>query len=204
MANKPILALRAMLPFLLVVLSCGGGSGIDPRFRIEAESPHLQQIARSINGSDLWEEYLDQVQPSRSSSSPVASFTLTMERKSFRSVGGDYDPGKIYVEFVAKSLRSGDLLIKQDPEVDLDPFMIGRFPANASREQIQELVFKAMEEKIYPYMDRWVNLAAIHAMGQESTYGSYFVSTLEKLASDSWASGDLKNAAREALRKIQG
>jgi hypothetical protein len=197
MVHKHAVAAVLIAPVALLSLSCGGG--LDPRCRIEAESPHRDEIARSVAGSDLWDEYFGHI----SSSSTLVSFSLTMERRTFKSFGGDYDPGKIIVTFVATNLRkSGAELVKQDPEVALDPFMIGSFPSNPTREQVQEIVFKAMEEKIYPYVDRWVNLAAIHAMGQEGTSGQTFVSTLEELVADSWTSGDMKGAAREALKMI--
>lgn len=199
MVHKRALAVVLLVPAAVFTLSCGGG-GLDPRCSIEAEGPHRQQIAKSVAGSDLWNEYFDHV----SSSSTLVTFSLSMERRTFKSVGGDYDPGKIIVTFIAKNVRkSGAELVKQDPEVALDPFMIGSFPSNPTREQVQEIVFKAMEDKIYPYVDRWVNLAAINAMGQEGTSGQGFVPTLEELVADSWTSGDMKGAARKALKMIE-
>ena len=83
-------------------------------------------------------------------------------------------------------------------------FLIGNFGKDASREEMQEIAFRDAEKEAYPFVDRWINLAAIKAMGLEGTSGKIFVPTLEKLLEDAWAGSDLKNASREALRRIRG
>jgi hypothetical protein len=53
-------------------------------------------------------------------------------------------------------------------------------------------------------MDRWVNLAAIRAVGQEGTDGRALESVLNDLMEDRWTSSDMRNEAAVALEKIRG
>jgi hypothetical protein len=182
-------------------LGCTGGK-VDPRVRIDAPARHVAQIAKSVNGSKLWQAYLDHRE--KAGAGPHAEFVLEVEQQQFKSFGGDYDPGKITFDFKAISLKDGRVLFEKDGEVNLDSFMLAKADRNATRDQIQEIAFKATEEKVYPYMDRWVNLAAIRAMGQEGTDGRAFESILDDLMEDRWTSGDMRNEAAVALKKIRG
>ena len=202
--NRYALIAGALMCGVVVFAGCGPSSEIDPRCSIQAEGPHRRQLAKSVNASNLWKEFFKQKQPSKSGASPLVEFTFTVKRSAHRSGGGDYDRGTIAVDFKAKSTANGRLLYKNDMEVRLQEFMIGVFDKDATREQVQEIAFKATEEKVYPYLDRWVAISAIRAMGNEGSAGSRFVSTLDELVESSWTAGDLRAAAEEALRSIKG
>ena len=186
----------AMLVVAAVIVACGPSEEIDPRCTIKADGQHTKEIAKAVNGSRLWQTYFEKAS---SGSSPVVEFQFTVERKKFRSTGGDYDPGQISVDFKAKSAKDRRLLYKNDMEVRLKDFMVS-FGKEVSREEIQEMAFRATEEKVYPYLNRWVNITAVRAMGSE---GDRFVPTLEKMIEDSWTSSDLRFAAEEALKQIR-
>ena len=179
-------------------------TGPDPRCRLDVGVEHRASLARFVNRSELWQTYLDHKQPSRKGASAVVAMKLTTERKARKSYGGDYDPGTVYLTFEVTNLGTGKTVYDRDGHVDLAEFFIGKVPNNATREQIQETVFKATEEKVLPYIHRWVELAAIHAMGQEGRYGTSFVSVLRALTEDRWTTEDKHAAAVEALRQIQG
>jgi hypothetical protein len=120
-----------------------------------------------------------------------------------KSYGGDYDPGIVAVDFRATSLKNGRLLYKKDMSISLQDFMIGFFDKNEmSRKEVQEMVFKATEEKAYPYLDRWVQMAAIRAMGNEGSSGGGFKRILNELIEDKWTSQDMRRAAEQALQQI--
>jgi hypothetical protein len=73
-----------------------------------------------------------------------------------------------------------------------------------TREQIQNAVFAQTEDKIFPYLDRWVNVAAVRAMALESgAIAESLVPILEEQAKDPWAE-DLASEAQLALRQIRG
>jgi hypothetical protein len=182
-------------------LGCTSGK-VDSRVRIDAPARHVTQIAKSVNGSKLWQAYLDH--QGKAGAGPYAEFVLEVEQQRFKSYGGDYDRGKITFEFKVISLKNGRPLFEKDGEVDLDSFMLAKVDRNATRDQIQEIAFKATEEKVYPYMDRWVNLAAIRAVGQEGTDGRALESVLNDLMEDRWTSSDMRNEAAVALEKIRG
>jgi hypothetical protein len=187
----------------LAALSLGCTSGkVDQRVRIDAPARHVTQIAKSVNGSDLWQAYLDH--RGKTASGPLVEFVFEVEQQRFKSYGGDYDPGKIEFEFRAVSLKNGRPLFEKDGDVDLDAFMLASVSREATRDEIQEVAFKATEEKVYPYMDRWVNLAAIRAMGDEASSGRVFEDILNDLIEDSWTSSDMRNAAHVALKQIKG
>lgn len=192
----------AMLAMLLTWAGCGASSKADPRCRISAESPHRGEIAKSVNGSALWREYFKRTSPT--GKTPLVEFTFTVERTTRKSHGGDYDPGTIAVDFRAKTLDDGKLLFDKDVRVNLDEFMVGMFDKNTTREQIQEIAFKATEDRVYPYLDRWIQIAAIRAMGNRGSRGTVFKKTLNELIGDKWTSGDMRGAAEEALKRIEG
>ena len=186
---------------VVALAACGPSDEIDPRSTINADGQHRKEIAKAVNGSRLWQTYFEKAS---SGSKPLVEFQFTVERKTFRSTGGDYDPGKIAVDFKAKSTKNNRLLYKNKMEVRLKDFIIGAMDKEASREEIQEIAFRATEKKVYPYLNRWVNITAINAMGNEGSSGSRFVATLNKMLEDKWTSDDLRAAAEEALQRIQG
>jgi hypothetical protein len=189
--------------FALATLALGCASGrVDSRVRIDAPARHVTQIAKSVNGSDLWQVYLDQ--RGKTATGPQVEFVFEVEQRRFKSYGGDYDPGRIVFDFKAVSLEDGRPLFHKDGEVDLDAFMLASVGRNATRDEIQEVAFRATEEKVYPYMDRWIDLAAIRAMGRAGTDGRVFEETLNDLIEDRWTSSDMRHAAHNALIEIQG
>ena len=85
----------------------------------------------------------------------------------------------------------------------LDEFIIGVFDGTETREEVQAAAFKATESRIFPFLDRWINIAAIRAMGHEGRLGTPFLPILEEQAQDPW-SDQLLSEARGALQKIRG
>jgi hypothetical protein len=206
-ADVPVvrrLAIVGMLVAIVALVGCEASSAVDPRCRIEAEGRHRAEIAKLVNGSDLWQAFFDELQPEPVGSTQLVVFKLKTKRHTYRSVGGDYDPGTLTVDFTITNLRNKKKLYERKETVNLEAFMIGSIDANASREEIQEIAFRAIEDKVYPYIDRWINIAAVHAMAQEGAGGKSFVPILSDLAAASWTTLDLRNAAKNALRKIQG
>ncbi len=195
--------MRKLLVLLAVaaLAACGPSDVVDPRSTINADGQHRKEIAKAVNGSRLWQTYFEKAS---SGSKSLVVFNFTVDRKTFRSTGGDYDPGKIAIDFTAKSTKNNRLLYKNDMEVRLKDFVIGSVSKDATREEIQEIAFRATEKKVYPYLNRWVNISAIHAMGNEGSRGSRFESTLSDMLAEKWTSDDLRAAAEEALKKIQG
>jgi hypothetical protein len=175
-------------------------SKVDSRVRVVADAGHVPQIAKSVNGSKMWQTYFKEMAPDKDSA--VVQVSLEVERKQFKSFGGDYDPGKVVFDFKVLNLKTGKELFEKDGEVDLDSFMFTTADADAAREKIQEIAFKATEEKVYPYMDRWINLAAIRAMGNSDK--RVFEGPLEQLMDEKWTSADMRNEAAFALEKIRG
>ncbi len=55
-------------------------------------------------------------------------------------------------------------------------------------------------EDIFPFIDRWINIAAIRAMGEEAKTG--FIPALGVETQNQWAE-DLMNVARWAIEKIK-
>ena len=106
--------------------------------------------------------------------------------------------------FTATNLTNRRQLFKKEVEINLEPFMIGLFEKDATRDEIQEIAFKATEEKIYPYVGRWVDLAGLQAMGQEGTAGKSFEPFLEELLAEEWTSDDMRGETKRTLTKIRG
>jgi len=175
-------------------------SNVDSRVRVVADTGHVPQIAKSVNGSKLWQTYFKET--AAAAGSAVLQVSLEVERKKFKSFGGDYDPGKVFFDFEVLNLKTGKTLFEKDGEVDLDSFMFTTADADAAREQIQEIAFRATEEKVYPYMDRWINLAAIRAMGNSDKRA--FEKPLKELMDEQWTSADMRNEAALAIEKIRG
>ena len=123
----------AILLIAAALAACGPSDEIDPRSTINADGQHRREIAKAVNGSRLWQTYFEKAS---SGSKPLVEFQFTVERKSFRSAGGDYDPGQIAVAFNAKSTKNNRLLYKNKMEVRLKDFIIGAIDKDASREEI--------------------------------------------------------------------
>jgi hypothetical protein len=176
-------------------------SSLDARTRIDAAPRMRGRIAQFINGSELWQSYLDRT---AGTTRPVVAFGLEAQRIRLKSRGGDYDPGTVKVVFSVVNLRKNQTIYERDMKVTLDAFMVGRFDKDATRDEIQEIAFRDAEEKVMPYLDRWVDLAAMRAMGQEGRYGAAFVDQLEGISADKWASEEMQVEATTALNRIQG
>jgi hypothetical protein len=187
---------------VLAGMACFPSSEVDPRCVIEADGRHHAKLAQTINSSKLWQTYFDVIDPGATRT--LVDFQFTVDRARHQSVGGDYDPGKITVVFRATNLTKRQKLYTRDEEVDLEPFMIGLFDKNATRDELQEIAFKAMEDRIYPYLATWVDIAAIRAMGQEGSGGYDFETSLQNLLDDQWSNLEIQTAARDALAKIRG
>jgi hypothetical protein len=174
----------------------------DPRCTIDAEGRHEAKLATTLNKSKVWKLYFEEIDPQ--GSRPLVELSLKMERVRMRSRGGDYDPGKVNVLFSSRSLTRGSALYEHEVEVDLQPFMIGFFEEDASRDEIQEVAFDATEDQVYPFLATWVDLAGLRAMGLEGSSGQTFVPFLEALLEDKWTNLDTKREVRAALKSIQG
>jgi len=82
----------------LVVAGCTSTS-VDPRSSIVAPPRLVGELARSVNGSELWQAYFEQMAPSPAVAQPLVEVRLDMERHTRESVGGDYDPGTVQIDF---------------------------------------------------------------------------------------------------------
>ena len=182
---------------LLAVVGCSPAK-LDPRCRVDAGG-FKEPIVKSVTRSKYWQIYFDKM----TSTSALVEIKIAVDRRTKRSYGGDYDQGTVTVKFTARSLKHRSRLVQKEGTFEIDSFLIGGFDKNASREEIQEVAFKDAEKEAWPYIDRWVNVAAVRAMGLEGKQGSVFLPTLEKLLENQWLSGDMQAAAREALAKIK-
>jgi hypothetical protein len=134
----------------------------------------------------------------------LVDFHFSVDRSQQRSSGGDYDAGKITVVFGATNVSKGQTLYNREEEVDLDAFMVGFFDKDITREKLQEIAFKATEDRVYPYLATWIDIAAIKAMGQEGSGGYEFEDQLQALLDDQWSNLEIQTACRDALAKIRG
>jgi hypothetical protein len=185
MGEKRTAALRAATRICLLVLvtvlagtACSPSSKVDPRCRIDAEGRHFDKLSQTINGSKLWSGYFDAIDPE-------ATRTL------------------VELRFLIH-LASKRTLYDREEEVDLEPFMVGFFDKDVTRDELQEIAFRATEDRVYPFLATWVDIAAIHAMGQEGSSGYEFEPLLQDLLDDSWSNLEIKTAARRALSRIRG
>jgi hypothetical protein len=188
-----------VIGFVLLIASACGSVELDSRCRIDA-GQHSAQIERSITKSKLWRTYFEEM----SDSGPLVQIKVDVERYKQTTHGGDYDGGTVTFVFEARSLKHNRLLFDEKGKFEIDSILIGQFDKDASREEVQEIAFEDAEAEAFPYLDRWVNLTAIKAMGLEGSNGAVFVPTLEGLLQDEWISGDMKGEARRALKKING
>jgi alkylhydroperoxidase/carboxymuconolactone decarboxylase family protein YurZ len=204
MSKSMTLFVAALLGTLLLVTgSACVSSKVDPRCSIQAPSgSYRAKLAQSVNGSKFWQTYFNLAAPIKEGAKPLIAIKLDFDRKVFRkSNEGDYDDGRVKIDFTVTHLPSRALLYETQKEAKLDMFIIGNFDANATREEIQDAAFKETEEDVFPYIDRWINIAAIRAMGEEGT--TAFLRVLEEEAQNYYAE-DLMSEARLAIKKIQG
>jgi hypothetical protein len=187
---------------LVLAMACTS-SKPDPRCRLSAPSPnYVQGIAKAINGSNLWQAYLDHVSPVRDKGQPVMAFKLTFEREiTQRSNEGDYDPGIVHAHFTVTNLRMNREVYSQGDKFPIKDFVFTE--GDATREEIQRAAFEATENTAMRYVHRWAQIAAIRAMIQEGASGTAFVEALEEQIQDPWG-GDLIGEAKLALNKIRG
>jgi hypothetical protein len=197
------------LPLLIGLLGCIS-SEVDPRCRIEAPDPYRGRVAQHVNGSKLWRAYFETLAPSSSGpTEPWIDFRLVFDREILNRVEileyeeGDYEAGTVNVEFSIVNPQRGTTLHEQEEALSLPEFAFVEGSAT-TREQIQKAVFQQTEERIFPYLDRWVNLAALRAISEErGASGEAFVPILEEQVKDPWAE-ELSEEARLALKAIRG
>jgi hypothetical protein len=188
--------------FLLAFSAACVSSEVDPRCSINAPNARYRaKLARSVNGSKLWQTYFDLMMPVKEGANPIIEVYLNFNRDiTMKTNDGDYDPGTVEIIFSVTNLMTGAILYEDNRDAQLDAFIFGRFDADATREEIQEAAFKDTEEDVFPYIDRWINIAAIRAMGEERK--TAFLPALEEEAQNQWAE-DLMSEARWAIEKIQ-
>ena len=163
------LTLLGVLLFVSLWIGCGPSSRPDPRFRVDSPQVHYTWLVKRINKSDLWKAYFESKDPSKSRL--LVEFRLVADRSTMRSVGGDYDPGSANVTFEVSSLSTRSTLYKNTQKLSLPSFEVGFFPANASREEIQEIIFKETEESSLPVfgqLGRGLGLES-HPPGREAS-----------------------------------
>jgi hypothetical protein len=142
MGEKPTAALRAATRICLLVLvavvaglACSPSSKADPRCKIDAEGRHFDKLSQTINGSKLWSTYFDAIDPEATRTLVELRFLIGRGRD--RSMGGDYDSGRISIFFEATHLASKRTLYDREEEVDLEPFMVGFFDKDVTRERVR-------------------------------------------------------------------
>jgi hypothetical protein len=206
--STPLGSNRAGFLCLLTVLTAGLLSSsactskeLDPRINLDAPYEHQAPIAQFINGSNLWEAYLDYLSPD--GSTLVVEIHLGFEREITRkSTGGDYDPGVVHAKLQMKNLVSGkDILLNHDKFAIKDFVFVG--DENATREEVQAAAFASTEETAMRFVFRLLELGVVYGMRDEGPAGVAFVPSLEETAEDPWA-GDMAGAAKQALRAIRG
>jgi len=195
---RTILQALVIGAWVLASFGCGAGE-VDSRCRIDAGS-HSTHVANSVAKSKIWRVYFDTM----TGTEPLVEIKVDVQRSRKRTIGGDYDAGTATVLFETKSLKHRRKILDHEGRFEIDSFLIGGFDKNASRDEMQEIAFQDAEKESYPYLERWINVAAIKAMGLEGKQGTAFVPTLKKLLEDTWISDDMKAATREALARIQG
>ena len=199
---------RHLVAFSLVGLVAMAGctsKEVDPRCRISAPSAsHRGRLAQHINGSELWQAYLDYLSPVPEGSKPVVSIHLAFEREiTHKTNNGDYDPGIVHADLELKNLKAGTTFLTDYDKFAIKDFVIGNFDRNATREEIQEAAFGATEEGAMRFVIYSLDLGVIRAMSDEGSKGRAFIPALQEKREDPW-SGDLGGEAKIALRNIQG
>ncbi len=147
----------------MVILSWGCASSTpDPRCSIDAPEAHVGRLAKTINKSALWKEYFKEMGPEKATL--LAEFTLDFERVKLKGTGGSYDPGFIKVYFLVTQKTYRVDLFEKEVKSDITSFIVGRNLDEMSREEVQALAFEATEKEVFPYLEQWVDIAAMNAM----------------------------------------
>jgi hypothetical protein len=208
--STPIGLSRAGFLCLLTVLATGLLSSsactskkLDPRINLDAPYEHQERIAQFINGSNLWEAYLDYLSPAKKGASPVVEIHLEFERVITRKTStGDYDPGIVHARLEIRNLASGKDILKNHDKFAIKDFVfVGS--DDATREEVQAAAFASTEKTAMRFVLRQLEMGVIGGMRQEGTNGSAFIPALEETVADPLA-GDMAAAARQALGVIRG
>jgi hypothetical protein len=192
----------AALMAVALAAACAS-SKTDPRCSIKAPSEGYRGgVAKAINGSKLWQAYLEHISPVRDVDQPVIGFGLTFNREITRKTNeGDYDPGVVHAHLTVTNLWAGSEIYSRSDNFPIKDFVFTE--KSATREEVQRAAFAATEKTAMRYVHRWVEVAAIRAMGNEGASGSAFISVLEEQTQDPWGD-NLIGEAKLALNKIRG
>ncbi len=186
---------------LLPTLSCTSKE-LDPRCKLAAPYEYRQQIAQFINGSNLWQAFLDYLSPVKEGAKPVVEIDLTFERVITRETNdGDYDPGIVHANLEVKNLVSGQTVLSDYDKFAIKDFVFGGFE-NATREEIQAAAFAATEETAIRFVLYSLEMGVIYGMREEGAKGSVFIPVLEEKMADQWA-GDMGGEAKLAIKAIR-
>lgn len=190
------------LTVVALVTACTS-SEVDPRCSISAPSTFdTAAVAKAINGSKLWQAYLDHVSPVREVGQPVVAFDLTFNREiTGTNNGGDYDDGVVHAYLSVTHLWSGSQLLAQSDKFPIKDFVFT--DSEATREEVQAAAFSATESTALRYVHNWVQVAAIRAMMTEGSGGSAFVAVLEEQMENQFAD-NIRGEAKRALKSIRG
>ncbi len=196
-------ALLAVLTAGALSISACTSKELDPRCTLVAPYEYQDRIAQFINGSGLWQAYLDYLSPVKEGASPVVEISLTLEREITRETSvGDYDPGIVYANLEMTNLVSGQTLASNNDRFAIKGFVVGDL-AGASREEIQEAAFAATEKGAMRSILYSMEMGVILGMRDEGSSGTSFIPALEEKAADPTA-GDMAGAARGAIDVIRG
>ena len=197
------LCLLAVLTTALLSSSACTSKQLDPRITLDAPYEHRDQIAQFINGSNLWEAYLDYLSPVKDGASPVVEIHLTFERVITRKAsGGDYDPGIVHANLQVKNLQSGKAIATNHDKFAIKDFVfVGN--EDATREEVQAAAFAATEATAMRFVLRVLEVGVVFGMRQEGACGSAFIPALEETAEDPLA-GDMAGEAKRTLGVIRG
>ncbi len=208
--STPIGSSRARFLCLLTVLTIGFLSAsactskkLDPRCTLTAPYEYRGQIAQFINGSNLWEAFLDYLSPVKEGATPVVEIDLTFEREITRETNdGDYDTGIVHAKLQMKNLVSGQTILSNYDKFAIKDFVFGGLE-NATREEVQAAAFAATEETAIRFVLYSLELGVIYGMRDEGPNGLVFIPVLEEKAEDQWA-GDMIAEAKRAIGAIRG
>ena len=175
---------------------------LDPRCRRAAPYEYRGQIAQFINGSPLWQAFLDYLSPVKEGAKHVVEIDLTFEREvTWETNDGDYDPGIVHASLEVKNLVSGQTILSDYDKFAIKDFVFGGF-ANATREEIQAAAFAATEETAIRFVLYSLERSVIRGMREEGAKGFVFIPVLEEKMADQWA-GDMAGDAKLAIRAIR-
>ena len=208
--STPIGSNRVGFLFLLAVVTIGflstsacTSKKLDPRCTLDAPYEYQGQIAQFINGSNLWQAFLDYLSPVKEGATPVVEIDLTFEREITRKTSdGDYDPGVVHAKLEMKNLVSGQTILVNHDKFAIKDFVFGGYE-DATREEVQAAAFAATEETAIRFVLYSLELGVIYGMREEGPKGSSFIPALEEKMEDQWA-GDMVGEAKRTLRAIRG